>query len=400
MFFLKEKITKRNCRKNLDHGRKNMKTFDWKTEEKNMTTSAEQLRDILGLTDEETKKMGDIIEKYPLRITPYYLSLIDPEKGESDPIRRMSIPSISEQDMSGSFDTSGESSNTKVTGLQHKYHQTALILSTSMCAMYCRHCFRKRLVGGDSKGETRGNIPEMAEYVKSHPEITNVLISGGDALCNTNDVIREYLDTFSKIDSLDLIRIGSRIPVVLPERIYGDEELLLMLKEYCEKKQIYFVTQFNHPAEITEESIKAVTALKKAGLVLRNQTVLLKGVNDDPETLADLFRRLTAVGIIPYYVFQCRPVIGVKGQFQVPIKKGIDIVQEVINLQNGQGRSVRYCMSHPKGKIQFIGKTSSGRVIMKFHQAKYDSDAGRIFAVTLDDDACWLPEEIDYEEII
>ena len=376
-----------------------MKKFDWKTAEENMTTSAEQLKDILKLDDEETKKLEEIIDRYPLRITPYYLSLVDPEKGEKDPIRKMCVPSISESDMSGSFDTSGESSNTKVTGLQHKYHQTALILSTSVCAMYCRHCFRKRLVGDDSKGETKGQIAEMAEYVKSHPEITNVLISGGDALCNSNDVIREYLDTFTQIDSLDFIRIGTRIPVVLPERIYGDEELLDMFKEYGKKKQLFLVTQFNHPREITEESRRAVSALKEAGMVIRNQSVLLKGVNDDPVILATLFRGLTAMGVLPYYVFQCRPVTGVKGQFQVPIKRGIDIVQETMNLQNGQGRSVRYCMSHPRGKIQFIGKTETGRVIMKYHQAKYDSDAGRLFAVTLDDNECWLPEEIDYETI-
>lgn len=373
--------------------------FDWKTAEKSMIDSADELRDILGLDDEETKRLEEIVQRYPMRITPYYLSLIDPAKGESDPIRRMSIPTLSEKDMSGSFDTSGESSNTMVTGLQHKYHQTALILSTSMCTMYCRYCFRKRFVGADSKGETHGNIREMAEYVKNHPEITNVLISGGDALCNTNDGIREYLDAFASIESLDLIRIGTRIPVVLPERIYADEEFLSMLKEYGKRKQLYLVTQFNHPVEITEESKRAISALKEAGLVIRNQSVLLKGVNDNPETLSTLFRELTAMGVLPYYIFQCRPVRGVKGHFQVPIKKGMEIVQQAINLQNGQGRSVRYCMSHPKGKIQFIGKISSGRILMKFHQAKLDSDAGRLFAVTIDDDECWLPEDIEYEEI-
>ena len=376
------------------------KKFDWKQAEHRMLTEVSQINDYIDLTDEEVKTLEEVLKSYPMCITPYYLSLVDKEAGAEDPIRKMCVPSVAEMDVSGAFDTSGEGTNTVLRGLQHKYHATALILSTSKCAMYCRHCFRKRLVGADSEGETVGNIDEMAEYVKSHPEISNVLISGGDSLLNENETIRKYLEKFTQIDNLDLIRFGTRIPVVLPERIYGDEELLEMLEEYGKKKQIFLVTQFNHPREITYESKKAIDALKKRGIVVRNQTVLLNGVNADPVILGQLFRRLTSIGVIPYYIFQCRPVTGVKNRFQVPITEGIDIVQKAKNMQNGQGKSVRFCMSHPRGKIEFVGKTKSGKVLMKFHQAKNDEDAGRLFTVKIDDTDCWLPENIEYEDLI
>ena len=376
------------------------KKFDWKQAEHRMLTEVSQINDYIDLTDEEVKTLEEVLKSYPMCITPYYLSLVDKKAGAEDPIRKMCVPSVAEMDVSGAFDTSGEGTNTVLRGLQHKYHATALILSTSKCAMYCRHCFRKRLVGADSEGETVGNIDEMAEYVKSHPEISNVLISGGDSLLNENETIRKYLEKFTQIDNLDLIRFGTRIPVVLPERIYGDEELLEMLEEYGKKKQIFLVTQFNHPREITYESKKAIDALKKRGIVVRNQTVLLNGVNADPVILGQLFRRLTSIGVIPYYIFQCRPVTGVKNRFQVPITEGIDIVQKAKNMQNGQGKSVRFCMSHPRGKIEFVGKTKSGKVLMKFHQAKNDEDAGRLFTVKIDDTDCWLPENIEYEDLI
>lgn len=373
-----------------------MKRYDFDKPGKNSFTRVSQLSEILKLRDPEIQRMGEILRRYPMRITPYYLSLIDWEKGESDPIRRMCIPSVQETDMSGSFDTSGEGSNTVMRGLQHKYHETVLILSTSRCAMYCRHCFRKRLVGADKEAEAQGEIAAMAAYVSAHPEINNVLISGGDAFMNDNGVILEYLERFCVIDSLDFIRFGTRIPVVLPERIYEDEELLSMLSAYGKKKQLYVVTQFNHPREITEQSIRAVKELMAAGVVLRNQTVLLKGVNDDPAVLGELLRGLTSIGVLPYYIFQCRPVTGVKNQFQVPMLKGIDIVEQARNMQNGQGKTVRYCMSHPLGKIEFIGKLHEQRLLMKFHQAKSDADAGRIFTVDVGENDSWLPEDIVY----
>ncbi|MEG2995382.1 MAG: KamA family radical SAM protein, partial [Erysipelotrichaceae bacterium] len=353
----------------------------WQEMLKNNVTTADEVKDLLHLSDDDVKKLDLILEKFPMSVTQYYLSLIDPSD-PSDPIRKLCIPSISETDLSGNFDTSGEASNTIIAGMQHKYKQTALILSTSRCASYCRHCFRKRLVGL-SDDEIMKHFDEMSEYIKQHKEITNVLISGGDSFVNNNQVIEQYLKTFCDIDHLDLIRFGTRTPVFLPQRISEDQELLDILEFYNKKKQIYIVTHFNHEREITPEAIKAVQALMKIGIPVKNQTVLLKGINDDPLVLSNLLKRLTRIGVIPYYIFQCRPVTGVKAQFQVSIETAYDIIEKCKSLQNGQGKCFKYCMSHETGKIEIVGKLENGEMIFKYNQAKYEKDEGRIFTKKL-----------------
>ena len=361
----------------------------WNEELKYNITRAEELVSMLGLSAEQCDRMNAILEQFPMTVTRYYLSLIDRENPGEDPIRKMCIPSISETDLSGTFDTSGEADNTVLPGMQHKYRQTVLILSTHRCAMYCRHCFRKRLVG-ISDDETADNIEEMAAYVAEHREISNILISGGDAFLNTNKTIECYLQLFSSIEHLDLIRFGTRTPVVLPSRIYEDPELLSILKRYTVRKQIYVITQFNHPKELTAEARRAVRELMSAGVIVRNQTVLLRGINDNRETMGVLLKELTACGIVPYYIFQCRPVSGVKGQFQVPLKKGSRVVEEARHMQNGQGKSVRYCLSHVSGKIEILGMLPDGQMLFKYHQAKAESNLGRIFTATVDEEQAWL----------
>ncbi len=354
--------------------------------------TAQQLCQALGLPLSEAAKYEKVIRRYPMRITPYYLSLVDPSDPE-DPIARMCIPSEDEMDPSGSFDTSGERSNTKQEGLQHKYSQTALILSTNVCAMYCRHCFRKRMVGL-SDAELNKQLDDAVRYVRSHPEITNVLISGGDSLMNPNYIIARYLKEFSEVSSLHLIRFGSRVPVVYPQRIYEDEELLSLFEKAAKKKAVYLVTQFNHPREITPEAFRAVQAMQSRGVQVRNQTVLLRGVNDNPETLGLLLQKLTRIGVVPYYIFQCRPVTGVKGRFQVPLMEGVKIVDAAKAMQSGIGKSVRYAMSHPRGKIEILGSMDGEQMCFKFHQAKYESDASRMFTASLTAQDCWLDEEL------
>lgn len=348
----------------------------------------EQLNGYLKLSSDEAKRIEEISERYPFCVPPYYLGLIDPDDPD-DPIRKICIPGPQELSGTGMEDTSGEGDNTVIRGMQHKYRQTALILTTNQCSMYCRFCFRKRMVGY-SEHETAEHIHKMAEYVGQHPEINNVLLSGGDALVNSNEDIRMYLDTFSKIPSLDFIRIGTRTPVVLPMRIYEDEELLGILKEYNQKKQILIVTHFNHSHEITEQAKKAVRALMECGCVVRNQTVLLKGVNDDPDTLSTLLNQLVSIGVIPYYVFQCRPARGALDEFQIPLRRGVAIVEEAKKKMNGQAKSIHYCMSHVTGKIEILGIMEDGKVLFKYHQAKYEKDSSRIFLKEIAEDQCWL----------
>ena len=350
--------------------------------------TGDDLREALRLTEEEVRKINEIIAEYPMFTNSYYLGLIDPDDPE-DPIRKMSIPSPWEQEQGGQADTSGEGDNTVLPGLQHKYQQTALILSTSKCAMYCRHCFRKRMVGIHDD-EIASHLDDMTEYIEAHPVINNVLISGGDAFLNSNQRIEEYLSRFAEMEQLQLIRFGSRTPVVFPQRISEDPELLSLLKKYNEKKQIYVVTQFNHPKEITEESKLAVKKLLELGIVVKNQTVLLKGINDSPEILAELLGKLVACGVVPYYVFQCRPVRGVLNHFQVPLLQGVQIVDGAKALLSGQGKCIKYAMSHPSGKIEIIGQGPDGDMIFKYHQAKDAKDRNRIFLQKVSENTCWL----------
>lgn len=365
---------------------------NWKELLEESYRSIDELKNVMTFSKGEEEKLKEIEKRYPICITHYYLSLIN--KGDkTDPILRMCMPDALEFEAGGSRDTSGEADNTVVTGMQHKYKQTALILSTNQCAMYCRHCFRKRMVGSNSE-EIAAQLPVMADYVKNHSEINNVLISGGDSFLNSNKILKDYLNHFTPIENIEYIRFGTRTPVVLPQRITDDEELLRLLEEYSAKKKIYVVTQFNHPKEITPQSVKAVDMLQKAGCIVRNQTVLMRGINDNPHVLAKLMNQLTAVGVIPYYIFQCRPVEGVLTQFQIPLSEGSYIVEEAKKEMSGQSKSLHFVMSHQTGKIEILGNTENSKMLFKYHQAKYDKDESRIFEAAIEKGQCWLGNNI------
>lgn len=363
--------------------------MSWAETLKTNLTTAEELQELLHLNEEDYTRLKNILEMFPMSVTRYYLSLID-WSNENDPIRRMCIPSIREIDLDGSFDTSGEANNTIIEGLQHKYKSSAMILSTNRCAMYCRHCFRKRLVGLSDEEIAARYFDQIMDYIDDHKEINNALISGGDAFLNSNALLKRYLERLLHIEHLDFIRFGTRTPVVFPMRITEDSELLGLLHHYSSKKQIYVITHFNHPNEITPQSRAAVQALINAGIPVRNQTVFLKGVNDDPETLGNLLRKLTSIAVLPYYIFQCRPVSGVKNQFQIPLKLGYQIVEQAKNMQNGLGKNIRFVLSHETGKIEILGEMPDGSMLFKFHQAKDSADEGRIFLQNIEEGQCWL----------
>ena len=324
-----------------------------------------------------------------MRVSSHYLSLID-WTDPDDPIKKMAIPSLEESSLDGFYDTSGEAENTKMPGLQHKYSETALILSTNRCATYCRHCFRKRLVGLPTE-EIVKRFEDAADYIAEHEEINNVLISGGDPLVLSNEVIETFLETLTKIDHLSFIRFGSRTPVTLPSRL-NDPELLALFKTYSQiDKRLYIVTQFNHPREITPQSVGAVSKLINAGVLLSNQAVLLRGINDDPETLSTLMDRLVSIGVTPYYVFQCRPVKRVKTHFQVPICEGLRIVEKAKAKCNGHSKRFKYAMSHKTGKVEILG-ILNGEIYFKYHEAKNRENLGVMFKRRVDEKAGWLDD--------
>lgn len=363
-------------------------TMTWERQLQESVRTIDELTSYLSLSPREQRKLGSVIERHPICIPSYYMSLID-KNDPDDPVRAMAVPSLDELNLLGSYDTSGEKENTKMPGLQHKYSQTALILSTNRCAMYCRHCFRKRMVGL-SNHELLQRFDEAAEYVKRHREINNVLISGGDALVLPTPLIAKFLEMISDIDHLSFIRFGSRIPVTLPDRIIKDDDLVKLLAKHSRpERRIYIVTQFNHPREITGRAIEAISSLIRAGLVLSNQTVLLKGVNDDPECLASLQNNLVGIGINPYYVFQCRPVKRVMHHFQVPLHRAYDIVEGSKRLLNGHSKRFKFIMSHRRGKIEIVGRKGQ-EMYFKFHQARNPKDTGRFFSRNVSSEEGWL----------
>jgi lysine 2,3-aminomutase len=355
----------------------------------NVICTVEQLENYVDLSPNEKEKLEQVVQAHPMRISPYYISLIN-WKDPHDPIKKIAVPSFEELNLEGFYDTSGEAENTKMPGLQHKYSETALILATNRCATYCRYCFRKRLVGLPTE-EVIKRFEDAAEYVEKHREINNVLISGGDPLVLSNEVIERFLEILTKIDHLSYIRFGSKIPVTLPSRLRDPELLALFKKHSRMDKRLYVVTQFNHPREITPQSVSAVSNLINAGVLLSNQTVLLRGVNDDPETLATLMDGLVSIGVTPYYVFQCRPVKRVKSHFQVPICEGVRIVEKAKANCNGHSKRFKYAMSHKTGKVEILG-IMSGEIYFKYHEAKNRENLGVMFKRRVDEKAGWLDD--------
>ena len=362
----------------------------WREELRHNICTIEQLKKYIMLTPKEEKQLQRVIEIHPMSITRYYISLID-RNDPLDPIKKMVVPSIEELDISGSYDPSGEIQVTKMQGLQHKYVTTALILSTNRCASYCRYCFRKRLVGVPTE-EIINKFDKAVRYIKEHKEINNVLISGGDPFTLPSKVIENFLKKLSNIPHLYFIRFGTKIPIIFPDRILEDEELLSILKKHSlPNRRIYVNTQFNHPRELTRKSIRALNKLIRRSIVINNQSVLLKGVNDNPDTLAELQNKLSGIGIIPYYIFQCRPVKRVKHNFQVPLYRGYKIIEQAKMQLNGHSKRFRYVMSHRTGKIEIIG-ISDNEIYFRYHEARDFRNYGRFFNKPLSKTAGWLDD--------
>lgn len=370
----------------------------WQDELKKNIQTLEDLEAVVTLSRNERKQLRKVMERHPMSMTRYYASLIDWSDSD-DPLRKMTVPTLEELNLAGSYDPSGEMSVTRMPGLQHKYLPTALILTTNRCALYCRHCFRKRLVGLPTK-EIISKFQDAADYIEAHDEITNVLLSGGDPGILPTYVLEKMVSRLARIDHLDFIRIGTRIPVTFPDRILTDDRLFDYLRGVTEhQKRIYITTQFDHGREITERSTAAVKRLIDAGLIVSNQTVLLRGVNDDARTLVDLMRNLVRIGVIPYYVFQCRPVKRVKSIFQVPLMKGYRIVEEAKRYLDGYAKRFKYVMSHRTGKIEIVG-IRGDEIFFKYHEAKEPKTTGRFFKRKLDRKAAWLTDLPVHPELV
>lgn len=346
------------------------------------------------LSASERESLSKVTEKFPFRANEYYLSLIDPDD-PSDPIRRIIVPTPEELDDWGHLDPSNEQAYTVLRGMEHKYDSTVLLLVSNVCEGICRYCFRKR-VFIHPKREILDDIEGMSDYLSDHPEVTNVLITGGDPLILSTNKLERLINQLWQIEHIRFIRIGTRMISFNPYRILKDPSLCRMIEQYSQPdKKIYIMAHFTHHRELTDVALKAVHHLQRAGAILANQCPLIRGVNDDPDTLAELMVSTTAAGIVPYYLFQCRPALG-NHNFTVPLEEGYRIAEGAKEQLSGLAKRFRYVMSHATGKIEIIALIGD-RVYLKYHRAANDIDSGRILICQSNPCAYWLE---DYKQII
>ncbi|MBF0217099.1 MAG: KamA family radical SAM protein [Candidatus Omnitrophica bacterium] len=285
----------------------------------------EELSKRIPISDENKATLQKVSEEFHLRITDYYLSLIKDPSDAKDPIYMQCVPSpeeikVSEHD---SIDPLGEVETEATPFLVHRYPDRVLFLVTGKCFMYCRHCTRKRLWKCGTAEPGRADIDEAVAYIKKNREIREVVISGGDPLTLNTEKLRYILSSVSKVRTVDVMRVGTRTPVVFPERI--DDELCDMLEGF---EKLWMNVQFNHSREITPQAIRALRRLQKCGIPVSNQSVLLKGINDDPKVMKDLCQKLQKVRVRPYYIFQCDPVVGA-AHFRTSVFKGMEIIEKM-----------------------------------------------------------------------
>lgn len=387
-------VTTSMNKKQIDAGI-DWRQLNWKEELKNNITSVEELKAYIELSPEEEANLKEVVGAHPMNIPRYYLSLID-ASDPADPIRRLSVPDTDELVVAGSMgettgDPYGDDKHDKGNGILHKYPYTALVVGTEYCAMYCRHCFRKRMVGLPNE-QTVKNFQGAAKYFAEHKELSNVLISGGDPFMLPTPTIKAMLDELKGLDHLNYVRVGSRAPVVYPVRFF-DDELIEMLREFNQTKTLYVPTHFNHPNEITPVAAEAIMRLREAGITVNNQAVFLRGVNDNVETLVELMNKLLRIGVNPYYLYQCMPVSRVRHHFQVPLKEGVDIVDEARKQLDGYGKRFKFIIGHDIGKIEICGRIGDKLIMKQLHaRPEHPEESSRMLVRQLTENGGWLDD--------
>jgi len=332
---------------------------DWHWQIKNSVHNREQLAQIIKLTHREEEGIKKSRGRLAVSITPYWSTLIDPEN-PCCPIRRQAVP-LQDEFVVGSHemvDPCAEDRDSPVPGLVHRYPDRVLLLATEQCAMYCRHCTRRRIVGG--KEHKPFDLDKAIDYIKSMRKIRDVLISGGDPLMLEDEQLEEILSKVRSVSHVEFVRIGTRAPITLPQRI--TEQLVNMLKKYS---PVWMSLHVNHPREITKRVKQSLEMLVDSGIPLGSQTVLLKSVNDKPYIMRKLMHELLKVRVRPYYVYQCDPVKGT-AHFRTPVAVGINIIEKmrghttgyavptyVVDAPGGGGKipvSPNYVLSQDKGR--------------------------------------------------
>ncbi len=349
---------------------------DWKWQLRHRVRDTDALAEWVEVTGEERRAIAATREIFHFNITPYYASLMDPTDPEC-PIRRQVVPRLAEtaSDIIGSVDPLEEVAHSPVNGLIHNYPDRVAFLVTSECAIYCRYCLRKRMVGDAGAAPDRGDREEAIRYLETHPEVRDVLLTGGDPLILGDDQLDELLGRLRRIPHLEIIRIGTRMPVKLPFRITPG--LCRMLERH---HPLWVNTHFNHPREITPEAAEAVDRLLRSGIPVGNQTVLLKGVNDTTPTMKALGEGLVSIRVRPYYLYQAQLVAGT-AHLRTSIERGMRILGEL------QGRTTgfaipRYVLDTPFGKVPLNGSyvlgRSGDRVVVRCREGRLWSEPNPI----------------------
>ena len=335
---------------------------DWRWQLRHRVTRAEPLKLILNLSPEEIEAIEASKGRMATAITPYFAKLMD-RNDSNCPIRRQAIPTMAEFHLSPAdlFDPCAEDENSPVHGLVHRYPDRVLLLVTDKCAVYCRYCTRRRMVGSSEKCITQEELDEAVAYIQATKKIRDVLISGGDPLLFEDDHLESILAKVRKVPHVEIIRIGTRVPVTLPQRI--TPSLTSMLKKY---HPLWISIHFSHPKEITKEVRRACAMLAEAGIPLGSQTVLLRGINDRAVVMKRLMHELLKIRVRPYYIYQCDLAMGTE-HFRTPIAVGINIIEKlrghttgyavpsfVIDAPGGGGKipvGPTYMISQDKGKM-------------------------------------------------
>ena len=343
---------------------------DWHWQLKHRICTKEELSQIIKLTPEEEEGIKKASGRLSMAITPYWAALMDPED-PACPLRRQAVPSgaefvVSPHEM---VDPCAEDRDSPAAHLVHRYPDRVLVLATDHCAMYCRHCTRRRLVGEHQELTATPGFDAAVEYIKSNKKIRDVLISGGDPFILEDDEIENLIQKIRSVSHVEFVRLGTRVPVTLPQRI--SEKFVTMLKKYS---PLWVSIHFNHPKEITKRCRNACDMLSDAGIPLGSQTVLLKGINDRPYIMKKLMHELLQIRVRPYYIYQCDPVRGTQ-HFRTPVAVGINIMEKLRGHTSGYAVPT-YVIDGPGGggKIpvgpNYILSQAKGKYVLRNYKGK------------------------------
>jgi len=343
---LKEKINKNRTKIMNKMQATDDEWNNWKWQLDNRITTISELKKLVNISDKMLKKIEEVENKYRWAISPYFLSLIDPDDPDCV-IKKQALPSSLElQDFGGKLDPMEEESTNPAGTITRRYPDRLIIKLTNICGMFCRHCQRRREIGETDQHHSQEKINESIEYIKKNQEIRDVLLTGGDPLTLTNSQLEKTLKKLKDIEHVEIIRIGSRMPITVPQRI--TDELCNMLEKY---HPLYINIQVNHPKELTEEAYQAINKISKAGIPIGNQAVLLKGINDNPHIMKKLNQELLKARVKPYYIFQAKNVKGTR-HFQTSVSTGIEIMENLRGYTSGLAIPT-YIINAPGG----LGKT-------------------------------------------